>query len=152
MERTEYNRLYMRKYREKNRLKIRERDNNRKKWLRRNDSAWLAKERERRRKYGKYRKPRNLEKQAINHRTYWEKNRNKESARAAVRLALKNGRLIRPSICAICGKIPERHGREKQFLRADHFQGYERSNWLDVRWICLDCDGKLNRSKNKLVK
>lgn len=34
-------------------------------------------------------------------------------------------------------------------LRADHYVGYDKP--LVVKFICIDCDGKQLRSKNKLV-
>lgn len=144
----------MRKYRRNNpkyKERERKRDNEYKKKKRRTDPDWLARERARRRKYGKRRVPRNKKKQAKNHRDYAKKNRNKENARHAVESAIKRGHVNRPTHCDVCGKLPKRIGNERQLLRADHYSGYARKNWLTIRWICIPCDGKLNRSKNELV-
>ena len=152
--RREYQARYMRKYRLNNpayKERERERDRERKKVKRRTDPEWLSRERARRREYGKYRNERNKEKQAKNHKDYVNKNRHKENARRAVRVAIKNGSLKRPKFCQICHRLPKRIGREKQLVRADHYRGYGRKNWLVVRWICISCDGKLNRAKNSLV-
>ena len=65
----------------------------------------------------------------------------KNNARYAVRSALANGILKRPDRCEICGEkdIPLKDGRSG--LRADHYMGYDKANYLNVHFICVKCDG-----------
>jgi hypothetical protein len=66
----------------------------------------------------------------------------KNKARNAANQALINGILKRPENCELCGAkdIPLRGGRTG--LRMDHYLGYEKVNWLKVKFICVACDGK----------
>lgn len=151
----------MRKYRarlsEKEKIARRKRDNEYKKRKRRTDPDWLAKERARRRKYGKINRHRNKDKDKIHREKYRKQNQLKEKARMAILTAVTRGKIIRPKECEKCGETPEyfkdkRAKDGKRYpLRADHYKGYEKENWLEVKWICKDCDGKQLRSKNELV-
>ena len=66
----------------------------------------------------------------------------KNKARHAVKSALINGILKRPNKCEICNEKdkPLKDGRSS--LRADHYLGYEKENHLNVKFICVKCDGK----------
>lgn len=66
----------------------------------------------------------------------------KTKARAAVKYAIFNGSLVRPSNCEICNKedVKLRDGRSG--LRADHHLGYDEENYLNVKFICVGCDSK----------
>ena len=66
----------------------------------------------------------------------------KNKARHAVKAALINGILKRPKKCQICNNVdkPLKDGRTG--LRADHYLGYEKDNYLNVKFICVKCDGK----------
>ena len=68
--------------------------------------------------------------------------RAKNKAREAVKIALANGMLKRPTDCEICNSkdVPLKDGRSG--LRADHYKGYEKECHLIVRFICTSCDGK----------
>lgn len=61
--------------------------------------------------------------------------RNREKAQAIwhVWKAVKDGRLIRPSICERCGQesINKLHGH--------HHKGYAPEHRLDVIWLCIPC-------------
>jgi len=119
----------------------REYDREYKKMKRRTDKEWLEKERERRRKYGKNR-IRNKLKEKEYARTYRLKPENiiKEKARAILRQAIKDNKIIVPEKCEICNKKPKKFKDSRRPLRADHYTGYNKP--LEVKFICVDCDGK----------
>ena len=121
-----------------------------KRMKRRTDSVWLAKERERRRRYGKDRKrdPKKYQTYATTYRAK-EKNKIKENARLLLRYAINKGKIIVPIACESCDRIPKPFKTKRRPLRADHYAGYEMP--YIVRFICIDCDGKQLRAKNKLV-
>jgi hypothetical protein len=130
---------------------IKKRDREYKRMKRRTDPEWLAKERERRRKYGKYRvrNPKKYKRYAETYRLK-EENKEKEKARGIICGAIKKGKIIVPKICEICRKKPKPFKTNRRPLRADHYMGYDHP--LIVRFICVDCDGKQLRAKSKLVK
>jgi len=55
----------------------------------------------------------------------------KYKAKDAVNGAIKYKRLVKPSICSICGKDNAR-------IEGHHWS-YKRSDWLDVVWCCKQC-------------
>ena len=65
----------------------------------------------------------------------------KNKARHKAKWALINGVIKRPSTCEVCGNIdtPLRDGRSS--LRMDHYLGYDEGHELDVKFICVKCDG-----------
>jgi hypothetical protein len=71
----------------------------------------------------------------------------KNKARYAANAAIQKGIIKRPDNCELCGNKdkPLRDGRSG--LRADHYLGYDKENWLKVKFICVDCDGKQLRKK-----
>lgn len=64
----------------------------------------------------------------------------KAAARFAVRDAVVAGKLVRPSICPNCKKIPTRP------VQAHHHNGYDREHWLDVVWLCNACHRQAEHS------
>ena len=66
----------------------------------------------------------------------------KAKARYTARWAFIKGIIKRPNNCDICNKpdAPLIDGRSG--LRMDHYLGYEKENWLKVKYICVECDGK----------
>lgn len=66
----------------------------------------------------------------------------KNKARERANYALIKGAIKRPSNCELCSSpdVPLRGGRSG--LRMDHHKGYDEANWLNVKFICVDCDGK----------
>jgi len=66
----------------------------------------------------------------------------KNKARHAVKSALVKGILKRPDFCEVCKvkDVPLKDGRTG--LRADHYLGYQKENYLNVKFICTSCDGK----------
>ena len=158
--RKEYQASYMRKYRASHssyKEKERKRDRDYKKMKRRTDPEWLAKERTRRRVYGKISRHRNKEKDKITREKYRLVNKHKEQARMKINRENEKGGQQRPKSCEICKLTPEWFNDKRAKsglrypLRADHYKGYEKKNWLIVRWICKDCDGRQLRSKKELV-
>lgn len=81
-------------------------------------------------------RPYNRDKAMYYHKKYHYKNQ----ARRAVAGAIRNGKLKRPKKCEICNSR-EKIGRNGQsLLYADHYKGYDKKNWLNVRFICRPCD------------
>lgn len=59
----------------------------------------------------------------------------KESARNAVREAVRKGKLIKPTHCPNCKKETER-----KHMHGHHYNGYE--NKLDIEWLCRWCHAR----------
>lgn len=59
-------------------------------------------------------------------------NRSIHPAHSAVNMAVKAGKLTRPTKCERCGK-----GRRE--IIAHHHKGYAKKNWLNVQWLCHSC-------------
>jgi len=70
----------------------------------------------------------------------WRQN-NREAAQRirraghAVEAAVKAGRITKGKACSGCGD-------NKRRLEAHHHKGYDRSNWLEVLWLCPPCHRK----------
>lgn len=64
---------------------------------------------------------------------YRLKNPNQQKARDAVRLALRNGTLVKGP-CRLCGST--------ESIQGHHHNGYDEPHWLDVRWLCRTCHCK----------
>lgn len=68
----------------------------------------------------------------------------KQQARIAVYLAIKSGRLMRPSTCDLCGRhkddpaLIRAKGNRAQAIEADHLDYREP---LNIQWLCSDCHG-----------
>jgi len=56
-----------------------------------------------------------------------------------VKVALKNGTLVRPSICSRCGDSPPPASDGRTQIQAHH-DDYNKP--LDVEWICAACHRK----------
>ena len=153
-EKRAYNRAYQREWRAKltpsQREAIRKQSREHKTTMRRTDAKWLKAERERRRRYGKKR-TRDLAKYRQYAATYRTKEENlkKERARVLLGQAVRQGFIKVPNRCEMCNKIPKPFKTKRRPLRADHYMGYDLP--LVVKFICVGCDGKQLRAKNKLV-
>lgn len=55
-------------------------------------------------------------------------------ARYAVKMAVDAGMLTRPNNCSKCRRRAKVHGH--------HYKGYDKSNWLKVKWLCARCHFK----------
>ena len=55
----------------------------------------------------------------------------KMKARFAVRNAVRRKALIKPTKCSKCGKVG--------VIQAHHYNGYEKENYLKIKWICVSC-------------
>lgn len=62
--------------------------------------------------------------------------RNKIEARSAVNFAVKFGFLKRPDTCQSGSKYGVECGGE---IQGHHHKGYDRENWLEVEWLCVNC-------------
>lgn len=79
----------------------------------------------------------------------WERHVRNSRAQRKVKKALKEGMLVRPDTCELCGRKPltievhdYRHGTHlRSPIYAHHWNGHE--NALDVWWICHDCNARL---------
>lgn len=77
--------------------------------------------------------------------------------RSLVRTAKKNGKLIVPLRCEVCGKDPSeepdpmwREIFKPTPLVAHHWRGYEYP--LDVWWVCSSCNRELEGQHSGLLK
>lgn len=72
----------------------------------------------------------------------WRKrNFEKRHAVRMVEMAIRNGKLIRPSSCSSCSKICRPHGH--------HHLGYDEENLLNVVWLCHACHLKQHGKKER---
>lgn len=74
-------------------------------------------------------------------RKYALRLRTQGNAKNKVRKALKNGSLIKPKFCELCGRSESISHKGKSNIVAHHWNGYE--NALDVWFICHPCNMKL---------
>lgn len=78
----------------------------------------------------------------------------KGRARAAVKMALKAGVLVRPEMCLECGQAPKLGRDGRSTIHAHHHAGYARP--LDVVWLCPSChfkhDDRVSGAKNGRAK
>ena len=81
--------------------------------------------------------------------TSWEKHVRNSNAQRQIQKALKDGVLVRPDICELCGDIPDpikmndikRGIYFRHPIYAHHWNGH--NNALDVWWICHTCNARL---------
>lgn len=69
---------------------------------------------------------------------YWDANSKKNSARKKVRTALRNGSMVRPNKCSMCGK---------QCKPEAHHEDYNKP--LDIIWVCKSCHTNIHYSNKK---
>lgn len=81
---------------------------------------------------------RNRDKYRLAQAKNYYKHHGKSEARWQVKLALLEGRLVRPTTCSDCGKA-------SKYIDAHHHNGYDEPHWLDVIWLCKKCHGRLHR-------
>jgi hypothetical protein len=63
----------------------------------------------------------------------WEaKNPEKVSAHHKINNAIRDGKLVKPKTCEVCGNAPNR-------LEAHHWHGYDTEHIFDVQWLCHQC-------------
>jgi len=62
---------------------------------------------------------------------YKGKHPEKIQAGTAVMHAIQNGKMIKPSVCEVCGC-------EHYYIHGHH-ESYEPEHWLDVVWVCPSC-------------
>lgn len=70
-----------------------------------------------------------------------KKNPQKRKAQIYLGNAVRDGRVLKPSICSHCN--------EEKRIQGHHWS-YEREHWLDVIWLCAPCHGKEHRRLNDL--
>ena len=104
------------------------------------DPNWVRREAQRcrekaRREYRAIRHTSAYQERMRQARADWEKrNPDKRSANHLVRSAIRNGTLVKPNQCELCGAGPPIHG---------HHEDY--SEPLIVVWVCVKCHGELHR-------
>lgn len=69
-----------------------------------------------------------------------KKNRYKRNAHNKVKRAIKNGNIVKPCKCEVCGKT-------NCDIEGHH---YDYSKPLDVIWLCTECHGKVHKQYDKL--
>lgn len=69
----------------------------------------------------------------------------KNRARSKLTVALRNGTIVRPLFCDLCGRPDNKLRDGRSALRADHYDGYDHP--LTVRFVCLICDGEQERTR-----
>lgn len=68
--------------------------------------------------------------------------RQPQRARAALRYAVRTGRLVRPSACSSCGVEGKR-------IHGHHHNGYSPEHALDVVWLCSRCHHKADAESHE---
>lgn len=68
---------------------------------------------------------------------YHEQAENIRKARYYISNAIRDGRLKRPKKCAECGI--DDWGKKRSMIEAHHYLGYEKVNWLKIKWLCTNC-------------
>jgi len=74
-----------------------------------------------------------------------EEGRLKAGAQKYLNNAIRDGRFERKYECEDCGTTERK-------IEGHHHMGYERENWLNVQWLCVNCHKKAHREmKEELV-
>lgn len=107
-----------------------------------NSKLWARKNRKKITQKAKEYRENNKEKYKEIAKRYRKNNINKYKARYYLNNAIRDGRIIKKNVCEICNKK-----FDKNKIRADHHKGYDKENWLIVKWVCIECDGKQLRKK-----
>jgi ribosomal protein S27AE len=61
---------------------------------------------------------------------WYYKNRTKYLCRARLQRAIKNGEIIKPTLCQKCGSAKPLQAHHKDYSKP-----------LDVQWFCINCHG-----------
>ena len=72
-----------------------------------------------------------------------KKDPTKSRAKQAVLRAVQSGKLTRPIECSFCGTKGDVEG---------HHPSYERSQWLEVEWLCSLCHMDIHTTENWVAK
>lgn len=74
----------------------------------------------------------------------------RKRARRAVNRALRNGVLVRPLDCELCGNAPGRakSGHRKALIEAHHRNGYSDEHALNIIWLCSSCHQKTHARRH----
>lgn len=115
--------------------------------LRKYDREYRLKnsERMRRKKKEYYKTERGKKIIKESHYKYKKNNPEKVKAHSKVLLAIKNGKLIRPTSCPLCGNTEDA-------IVSHHNEGYSKEKQLVVQFMCHPCHMTLHRKlKNELT-
>ena len=66
------------------------------------------------------------------------------AAQSAVSNALRAGLITKPTVCSLPEPLDGKHAGR---IEADHHEGYEPENHLDVLWVCHACHVALERQR-----
>jgi hypothetical protein len=80
---------------------------------------------------------------------YAERNPERPIAMRAVRSAIKNGVLVRPSYCQRCSTPDNKRRDGRSMIHAHH---HDYSKPLDVEWLCALCHSTEHRKTAQLLK
>lgn len=97
---------------------------------RRYDCKECAKEWQKANRIGRYK---NNELRKLSHSKYRSSHRTQERSRAALRNAVRDGRVAKPDRCVSCST-------PSPLLHGHHHNGYDKP--LDVQWLCAGCHGE----------
>lgn len=93
-----------------------------------------------------YKKYRDTEQYRQYSRTrYYSLPKNKRMARYSVTNAIRDKKLTRPNYCDECG-IKD-WGKGRSMIEAHHYLGYDKENWLRVKWLCSNCHKLADRKE-----
>jgi hypothetical protein len=76
-------------------------------------------------------------------KSYTNRYPNKRKAHCKVNNAIRDGRLVKPSNCEICGAECNPHA---------HHWSYKECNWLDVQWVCIHCHIDIHNEQRELLR
>lgn len=68
---------------------------------------------------------------------YQTMDENKKKARYYIHNGIRDGKLIKPTNCEMCGV--QDWGEKRSMIEAHHYKGYKPAYWLVVQWLCTDC-------------
>lgn len=84
----------------------------------------------RKRVYAKSARGRDVQRKG--NRKWYQANKERYGAWSAVKRAVRKGILIKPLFCTKCMRTDLR-------IDAHHYAGYDKSNWLNIVWLCSAC-------------
>lgn len=125
----------VREYRKENIDKIREYDRNRP-----NHNERIIRNSEQVKEKRVIRDEKFLESERDRTRTYREKYKEKYKAHCALNNAIRDNKIIRPTICSCCGI---------ECIPQGHHCSYLEEHWLDVIWLCDKCHKHVHKQLNK---
>ncbi len=99
----------------------------------------------------RYKRFRNSEKyREYSRNRYHTMDENVRKARYYLRNALREGRLIKSSVCEHCGATD--YGTKRSMIEGHHYLGYDKKHWFDVQWLCVTCHKIADKNEKDLYQ